>query len=514
MQKGKKRPVRRRRATTAKVNINEFITALRENIDTKPKRGPTGPSLKTLRKLQQDRIESGNIEFFDLKEVYTVGMDLTTWFRGQMVCGKLQHMEMGQTFLGEPFWNIALQVLSMGSKGKVEFHTYSVKISPWKGTKTVDELPVHPISKFEKQELTSRGKIFREITSKISHMNYNSELMIPSWWDWTAMNGHGRVIIDGQGAAIMNPQVMDYAFNALRGADYYGRRDEAETTDNHVITDAELHYTWPVVVGFSFRQKRWGVINVNSISPIVFDKTVFDKLVLEPERKHIIKSLVEHSGEAFSDVIKGKSGGFVFLLHGSPGVGKTLTAEATAEVLGRPLYVVSVGELGTNPQALEEELSRILELADRWEAVLLLDESDIFLEQRTDHDLVRNAMVGIFLRQLEYFNGVMFLTTNRVKNFDKAFHSRISLAMSFPTINADVRRQIWVNLLEAAGIKGIDVSKLSDLELNGRQIKNCIRLAQTMSISNKTDVTTEMILKMTKFSEEFTTALQNGQNFA
>lgn len=511
--KGLKRRPRRVRGNKNKININEFMTALRANIETEPKRS-RGPSAKTLLKRQQARIKSGHIEFEDLDLVYVHGMDLTTWYRGQMVCGKLESIELGRSFMGGVYWNVSLGVLAMNAQGRIAQHTYTVKISPWKDTCTVDELAAHPTSDFEKQELIARGKIFREVTSKISHMNYSAELMIPSWWDWTAMNGHGRVIVDGQGAAIMDPQMMDQATSVLRNSDYYGRRDDEDDTSSYDISDNELHYTWPVIVGFSFRQKCWGVINVRDLTPIEFDKSVFDKLVLEPERKRIIKSLVEHSGEAFADVIKGKSGGFIFLLHGAPGVGKTLTAEATAEVLGRPLYVVSVGELGTNPQSLETELSRILEIADRWNAVLLLDESDIFLEQRTDHDLVRNAMVGIFLRQLEYFNGVMFLTTNRVKNFDKAFHSRISLAMNFPAMDNDTRKQIWENLLDAAGIKDIDIDVLYKLNLNGRQIKNCIRLAQTMAISNKTVVTTEMILRMTEFSEEFTKALQEGQNFA
>ena len=63
------------------------------------------------------------------------------------------------------------------------------------------------------------------------------------------------------------------------------------------------------------------------------------------------------------------------MLHGSPGVGKTLTAEAIAELLHRPLYSVSVGELGTNTQELEDKLREILEVASTWKAVVLLDEA-------------------------------------------------------------------------------------------------------------------------------------------
>lgn len=79
-----------------------------------------------------------------------------------------------------------------------------------------------------------------------------------------------------------------------------------------------------------------------------------------------------------------------------------MTAEATAETLKKPLYSVNTGELGTKAEILEEKLKEILEICYAWDAILLLDEADIYLEQRSDNDVKRNAMVGIFLRLLEY----------------------------------------------------------------------------------------------------------------
>jgi hypothetical protein len=54
-------------------------------------------------------------------------------------------------------------------------------------------------------------------------------------------------------------------------------------------------------------------------------------------------------------------------------------------------------------------LREILEIASVWDAVVLIDEADIFLEKRTEEDIKRNALVGIFLRLLEYHQGVLFL---------------------------------------------------------------------------------------------------------
>jgi SpoVK/Ycf46/Vps4 family AAA+-type ATPase len=71
----------------------------------------------------------------------------------------------------------------------------------------------------------------------------------------------------------------------------------------------------------------------------------------------------------------------IAVLHGPPGTGKTLTAEAVAEILERPLYMVGSSELSTIPSILERNLKSILKLASAWDAVLLIDEADVFLEQ-------------------------------------------------------------------------------------------------------------------------------------
>jgi len=237
------------------------------------------------------------------------------------------------------------------------------------------------------------------------------------------------------------------------------------------------------VLGFSFSAKKGGEINISALGDIVFDDRAFERLVLPTEKKILIKALVENCDNTFGDIITGKGGGCIFLLHGSPGVGKTLTAESIAELLHRPLYSVSVGELGTDTVELEKRLREILEVSSSWNAVILLDEADIFLEKRTENDITRNAMVGIFLRLLEYHQGVLFLTTNRVKCFDKAFHSRISIALRYDDLDRSAREQIWKNMLDAAGVTGMNAAELSKHDLNGRQIRTITRLACSLAKS-------------------------------
>lgn len=287
------------------------------------------------------------------------------------------------------------------------------------------------------------------------------------------------------------------------GVDFSSENDRKVEGD---IPQELLWNTWPFVHGFSFAAKKWGEIYVSSLSEIVFMERAFEQLVLPADIKSLVKALVQYSG-GFSDIIAGKSGGQIFLLHGPPGCGKTLTAESISELLHKPLY--QVGMEYTTPQALETALKEILEVAAVWDAVVLIDEADVFLEARSKKDLHRNAMVATLLRILEYHSGVLFLTSNRIECMDAAFHSRISIALRYQALDASSRRQVWDNLLDAAGIKGLDTEELSKFEINGRQIKSSIRLAQSLAISENTQIQTAHVVRCVTVAQRFEQDLQD-----
>src|SRR5277367_6334310 len=111
----------------------------------------------------------------------------------------------------------------------------------------------------------------------------------------------------------------------------------------------------------------------------------------------------------------------------------------------QPLYKVGVSDLGTNPEDMEGVLKKTHDNAVRWNSNLLIDEVDIFLEDREHSDIVRNAMVSTFLNFLEYHNGVIFLTTNRLKSIDEAIESRINLFLFYADLNEQKRLNIWRN---------------------------------------------------------------------
>ena len=190
-------------------------------------------------------------------------------------------------------------------------------------------------------------------------------------------------------------------------------------------------------------------------------------------------------------MIEDKGNGLTILLHGGPGTGKTFTAESVAELAEKPLYRVTCGDIGTQPEDVEKYLESALHLGKIWDCVVLLDEADVFLQERTLSDLQRNALVTVFLRVLEYYDGILILTSNRVGTFDEAFKSRIQVSLHYPNLNRSQRHKIWRNMinrlrtLEQPNIDFDDIdcyiSELAEQEMNGRQIRNAITTARQLA---------------------------------
>ncbi|MGL6075818.1 MAG: AAA family ATPase [Fimbriiglobus sp.] len=255
----------------------------------------------------------------------------------------------------------------------------------------------------------------------------------------------------------------------------------------------------PFVRVFSLDTKAYVYADIDDVIPYDFDNQAMAKLHLPQEMLSILGRVFSTPVESlFGDVIKGKHGGVVILAAGNPGVGKTLTAEVYAEQTQRPLYVLELGELGTNVQQLEENLNRVFDRVARWHAVLQFDECEIFLSQRGE-DLERSAIVGSFLRLLDYYQGILFLTTNRADALDHAVRSRVMLKLVYPDLDDAARTVIWTTMFQAAGMMMTQgtITDLAKTVLNGRQIRNLTRLAKIMYPEGK--VTLEQMHGVLKF---------------
>jgi hypothetical protein len=64
--------------------------------------------------------------------------------------------------------------------------------------------------------------------------------------------------------------------------------------------------------------------------------------------------------------------------------------------------------------------------------------ADVYLEQRSHESDSRNALVSVFLRELEYYQGIIFLTANRVRTFGEVFQSRIHLQLMYSILLVSV----------------------------------------------------------------------------
>jgi hypothetical protein len=335
-------------------------------------------------------------------------------------------------------------------------------------------------------------------------------------YKWTK-NSHGdtvfcQVEVDDEGQPIHREKV--------------DKMIEAAEARDHSFTEDDLLLTSPVILGFSFSEKLWVEFTISGIHDITYNENAFNALVLPDNQKSIVRALVEshksHGRKTIDDVVQGKGKGLVAVLHGPPGTGKTLTAEGISELLKCPLYMVSAGELGTDPGKLELQLQQILDIAHSWGAVLLLDEADVFLERREVHDIHRNALVSIFLRLLEYFQGILFLTTNRVETFDDAFQSRIHVALRYGELTPKAKKAVWKMFLDMCRkVEGMEVAEFSEAELdllarnqlNGRQIKNLVRTAQALALNEKKMLTMDHIRRVIEVAETFDRDLKGGTGY-
>ena len=416
----------------------------------------------------------------------------------------------------------------------------------FEGTKAITRLQYfplhfHPHKKDLMARLTARGKVFEKFAG-YHYMAYTGVALTYGRCGLVKQTVDSRIIIDCEAHNRFLPNYAVY-FNALGksngpkatadvdldsedesepslsdadSSDYvYTPNDDelAGSKPKHrSLTAKELLLAVPYVRGYALKNKKWFIMFVDQIAPIKFSDNAFASLVLPNEQKELIMAFVESQVKyknTFDDVIEGKGRGMIMLLSGPPGVGKTLTAESVAENMRVPLYMMSAGDLGLDPAGIEESLDTIMEMVAKWNAVLLLDEADVFLEARSTSDLERNKMVSIFLRVLEYYEGILFLTTNRIRNIDDAFHSRIHISMQYPSLNAQSRRHIWNTFMsKTTGLSGGELDALSQVELNGRQIKNVLKTAQMLARRGEGDGRVQM------GHIETILAIERGKEFA
>jgi hypothetical protein len=260
----------------------------------------------------------------------------------------------------------------------------------------------------------------------------------------------------------------------------------------------------PSVRVFDLKSHDFYWVHAANLTPYVYDKTLRDKLVLPKDHCDLLDVLTTNLDAFVGDFIEGKSAGNVVLCKGIAGLGKTLTAEVYAELIERPLYSIHSGHLGTTAEHVDKNLQNIFQCAKRWSCVLLLDEADVFVVRRGD-SLVQNAIVAEFLRSLEYFDGLLFMTTNRPDDIDEAILSRCAAIIRYEVPQVDQMRQIWQVMADQYKTP-LSEALLNDLVTTydraaPRDIKMLFRLALRVSQSSKTPVNADIFRRCAMFRD-------------
>lgn len=350
-------------------------------------------------------------------------------------------------------------------------------------TETLNEIYAEQLITFTKM-YGSTGEVY-EGKGQASKMieRYGSDYKQSFWFKDT---GDNKVVVDNIGPNI----------------DKTGKSDAPADKDkskmgayNAMVQMPVLPYVW----AFHLEEHCWLNIHVNQLVVHKFaGKQLMEKLILPESHKALIDLLMTSTKEDIADIIDGKKGGSFIMATGEPGTGKTLTSEVCSETIGKSLYKVQCSQLGLSVTEIEKNLTTVLNRATRWGSILLMDEADVYVRRRGS-DIEQNAIVGVFLRNLEYYNGILFMTSN-LDAIDDAILSRATAHVIYKKPSSSDIEAIYNIQSELLNTKlsTEQLTILKSLEIVGRDVKAVLKLSKFwLTHYNKTTLT----------NDEFTTIL-------
>ncbi len=231
------------------------------------------------------------------------------------------------------------------------------------------------------------------------------------------------------------------------------------------------------------------------------DLSQLDALVLEKATKDEIISVLKQFKNhdklftewGLGEVIEyGK--GMTFLFYGAPGTGKTWAAHCIAKATGKEIMQVSVDQIqSSEPGAANRNIVNAFSEAKSSGKILFIDECDSLITNRADLGMVLAGEVNTLLTEIEKFEGILVLATNRVEHMDEALERRISLIVEFPEPDYDNRVAIWQRMLpkKMPLAKGVAAESLAEHKLTGGQIKNAVLQAARLALATEAKAVTQ-----------------------
>jgi hypothetical protein len=183
------------------------------------------------------------------------------------------------------------------------------------------------------------------------------------------------------------------------------------------------------------------------------------------------------------------------LLSGPSGTGKSLAARLLASVLQMDLYRLDLSAVVNKYIGeTEKNLNEVFARADELDVILLLDEGDALLTQRTNvqtaNDRYANLETNYLLQRIESYSGILLVTTNAADRIDGAFQRRMDVVIDFRAPEAEERWYIWQLHLPAT--HSVPQSLLNEIAyrctLNGGQIRNAVLHASLLAVDAKRDI--------------------------
>lgn len=259
----------------------------------------------------------------------------------------------------------------------------------------------------------------------------------------------------------------------------------------------------PYLFTFNLETHIFVWTHIGNVEEYIYNETLIEKLILNDLDKTLIQMLTQSDGSLMEDIVRGKQGGIFIMATGQPGLGKTLTAEVASEYVKAPLYKVQCSQLGIDVDKIEGNLKKVLERSNRWNAILLIDEADVYIRKRGD-DIQQNAIVGVFLRLLEYYKGILFMTSNLGDDIDDAVMSRATAHVNYQYPEGDDVAKIFEVLINQYGLKlakGVTPKKIAQefTHISGRDIKNLLKLCKLIILKNGQELDIDLIKYCAKY---------------
>lgn len=243
-------------------------------------------------------------------------------------------------------------------------------------------------------------------------------------------------------------------------------------------------YLFPrTAIGYHLQRKEWNHLKVDQIQEMPWDEKTFGNIAADVEIKEVVQALIPtklSAAEIGKDWMYKKSDTFITVLHGGPGAGKPFTTESIAELAQGQIMQVKCSK----PDITAEYLKSTFHDGGRWHALLMFEDAEALLEQRSLDGVPCDTLASDFLREVERFDRLVILTSKSAGDLDELLKSRSRLTVHYEALTQPRRAQVWRNFLsqlDPLGEKKIDfdginahMDELSEQVMGEHQICNAI----------------------------------------